>query len=296
MKISIVTANYNQGRWLPNCIESIHSQRYPALEHIVIDGGSTDGSVDIIRGYSAKLAYWCSEKDKGQYDAINKGFERSTGEIMAFLNADDLYLPWTLQTVASIFEALPEVEWLVSTRVGQVNETGAAFASGVVLPPSRNVFLDGFCIPGEEMAIGCIVQEGVFWRRSLWERAKARLNLEHGLGADFDLWCQFFRHAEPYASDVPLAAMTRHPTQRSNDSVRYQKECRLSLETLRKDLGYKPRFLGIKNRMLKLSMGRPSLWRFAKYACDYHVKSVSPKYDASGYQQEWSAGSYRLIL
>src|SRR5688500_10091346 len=104
-KISIITASYNQGRFLEKTILSVLSQHYPNLDYIIIDGGSTDGSVEIIKRYAGQLSYWCTEPDKGQYNAINKGFAKASGEIMGFLNADDLYLPWTLSTIASIFTA-----------------------------------------------------------------------------------------------------------------------------------------------------------------------------------------------
>jgi len=295
-KISIVTVNYDQASWLPGCLESIHSQRYPALEHIVIDGGSKDGSQEIMGSYADRLAYWCSEPDKGQYDALNKGFARSTGEIMAFLNADDLYLPWTLRTVASIFQALPQVEWIVSTQATQVSADGAAFTSGPVVPPSRNAFLDGLYVPGAPATVGCIVQEGVFWRRSLWERAKAKLNLERGLGADFDLWCQFLCHAEPYALNVPLAAMTRQSQQRSNDSTRYLKECQASLAALQQNLNHRPRLLGVKHAVIGLPVCRSLAWRVAKRFFDYEVKAVHPEINASGYQTGWATKSFRLII
>jgi len=295
-RISVITANYNMVRWLPQCLESIHSQNYPNLEHILIDGGSADGSAEIIRDCSQKLASWCIEPDKGQYDAINKGFARSTGTIMAFLNADDMFLPWTLRTVASVFEALPEVEWIVSTAVAQVNADGTCFTAGFVPPPSRNAFLDGFYIPGSSNSIGCIVQEGVFWRRSLWERVRAKLNLEYGLAADFDLWCQFFRHTEPYGLNVPLAAMTRQPQQRSNNNARYQEECQISLNKLRKDINHTPKWLEIKKRVIRLPAFRSFVWRGAKRAFNYEANAVYAETDSNGYHIGWGTKSFLLIL
>ena len=111
-KISIVTPSFNQGRFLEETILSVLNQRYPNLEYIVIDGGSTDESVDIIRRYENRLAYWISERDNGQVPAINKGLEQATGDIFAFINSDDVYLPGAFAAVAEYFENYPECEWV----------------------------------------------------------------------------------------------------------------------------------------------------------------------------------------
>ena len=102
-KISVITPSYNQGQFLEECINSVLGQNYPNLEYIVIDGGSTDGSVDIIKKYEAKIAFWVSEKDNGQSDAINKGFSHATGDIIAWLNSDDLYYKNSLWKIADIY-------------------------------------------------------------------------------------------------------------------------------------------------------------------------------------------------
>ena len=95
-RITIITPSYQQAGFLEECIRSIHDQGYPDLEHIIVDGGSTDGSREIIERYADKLAWWCCEKDKGQSDAINKGLARATGQVFGWLNSDDLLLPGSL--------------------------------------------------------------------------------------------------------------------------------------------------------------------------------------------------------
>ena len=107
--VSIVTPSYNQAQFLEETILSVLNQNYPQLEYIIIDGGSTDGSVEIIRRYADRLAYWVSEPDKGQADAINKGWSRVTGDIVAFLNSDDYYRPGAISAVCEVFRQRPEV-------------------------------------------------------------------------------------------------------------------------------------------------------------------------------------------
>src|SRR6476660_7135206 len=104
LKLTIITPSFNQGRFLEETIRSVLSQGYESLEYMVIDGGSTDESVSIIRRYEDRLAYWVSEKDRGQVHAINKGLEKDTGDICAFLNSDDVYLPGTFNDVMKYFE------------------------------------------------------------------------------------------------------------------------------------------------------------------------------------------------
>src|SRR5579859_2701917 len=111
-RITIVTPSLNQAAYLERTISSVLDQGYPELEYLVFDGGSTDGSVEILRRYADQIAYWESEQDRGQSHALNKGFERATGELVGWINSDDYYRPGAFAAAAEAFEANPEAEWV----------------------------------------------------------------------------------------------------------------------------------------------------------------------------------------
>jgi cellulose synthase/poly-beta-1,6-N-acetylglucosamine synthase-like glycosyltransferase len=293
-KISIVTASYNQGAFLERTILSVLSQNYENLEYIIIDGGSTDNSLEIIKKYETKLTYWCSEPDAGQYNAINKGFKKSTGDIMAFLNADDVYLPWTLHTVSSIFTALPQVQWLTSLRPNMLNEKGSIIASGEITPISKKAFIHGLYVPGSARSLGVVVQEGTFWSASLWKKSGACLNESFKLAADFDLWTKFFRHTELYGLGFPLAAMTRHKNQRSNALEKYTAECFESLAILQQHekitSASAARFRKIVLRLKR----NPFVWRMAKRILNYTVSVVDTQYDEKAIVFNWGVKSFTI--
>jgi glycosyltransferase involved in cell wall biosynthesis len=214
-KISLVTPSFNQAQFLEATIVSIISQNYPNLEYILIDGGSTDGSLEIIKNYEKYFHFWCSEPDGGHYDALNKGFSHATGEIMAWLNSDDMYFPWALKTVASIMSELPQVEWLTSLNPGLWDYQGFCMGCRTVAGYSQAAFLDGNFLPAQ----GCIQQESTFWRRSLWEKAGGYISTQYKLASDFELWARFFLQSELFATPSPLGGF-RHQNQQST----YQKQ------------------------------------------------------------------------
>lgn len=178
-KISLVTPSFNQARYLESTLRSVLLQRYPNLEYLVLDGGSTDGSGGIIDRYRGELAYAVSERDNGQADAIARGFARSTGDIMGYLNSDDLLAPGALEFVARFFAEHPRVDAIYSHRC-------TIDAAGIVrwywlLPPHSNFLIKRWDL---------IPQETCFWRRRLFARA-GNIDPSFRFAMDYDLFVRY---------------------------------------------------------------------------------------------------------
>ena len=178
--VSIITPSFNQGPFLEDTIRSVLSQSYPHLEYILIDAGSTDNSLEIIHRYSSKLAYWISEVDRGQAHAINKGLQRAQGEILGWLNSDDLLLPDAVSQVVQVFLEEPETG-VVYGRLERIDENGRLLPTPE-LPKDRTEFSIAHVL-GE-----CIVnQPGAFWRRSVMDQA-GLLNESLSFSLDYEYW------------------------------------------------------------------------------------------------------------
>src|SRR4030095_6286843 len=161
-RISVVTPSFNQGEFIEQTIRSVLLQGYPNLEYFIMDGGSTDDSVEIIEKYAQYLTYWVSEPDRGQSHAINKGFERSTGQIMCWLNSDDYYLPNTLMTVAENLAADTGNTAVVGHCV-QVFADGRPSQSHLGKYESLQRLLEFW--KGYQMH-----QPAIFWRREVFDK------------------------------------------------------------------------------------------------------------------------------
>lgn len=225
-KISIVTPNYNQAAFLEQTILSVLSQGYPDLEYIIIDGGSTDGSVEIIKKYEHQLAYWVSEKDNGLYDALQKGFARTTGEIMAWINSDDLYHRNAFTTTVSIFKQFPNIKWLMGSN-SFFNEDGSCFTYERDIYDERWSRWRMFLFDGS-----FIQQESIFWKRDLWIAAGGRISQQHALAGDFELWIRFFRHEKLYSTSFLLGGFRLRKSGQLSDKFRaeYMRQAKAILD------------------------------------------------------------------
>jgi glycosyltransferase involved in cell wall biosynthesis len=200
LKLSIVTPSFNHGRFLEQTIKSVAGQDYDNVEHIVVDGGSRDESVEILRKYDEKLAWWVSEPDEGHRYALQKGFDRATGDVVAWQNADDYYEPNVFGEVMEIFARHPEID-LVYGNVRIVDENSAPVRELRFVPTSRwaTLFEHGFTMHNQ----------GAFFRRSLWD-AMGGVTLEDFF-FDYDLFLRAMRIARPHFIHRVLGNYRSHP-------------------------------------------------------------------------------------
>ncbi len=179
-KISIVTPSFEQGIYLEKTIQSVLNQGYSNLEYVVKDGGSKDSSREVLERYNDKLANWTSEPDSGQSQAINLGFAHTTGEIMAWLNSDDLLLPGALKCVADYFNTHPEIDVIYGNRL---------------LIDENDMDIGRWILPGHSSKAlswaDFIPQETMFWRRSIWEKVGGHIDESFRFAMDWDLLIRF---------------------------------------------------------------------------------------------------------
>lgn len=205
-KISIVTPSFEQGRYLEKTLQSVLDQNYSNLEYIVKDGGSRDNSRDILRSYEDRLTHWISEPDSGQSQAINLGFARATGEIMAWLNSDDLLLPEALTYVANYFNNHPDVDVIYGNRL---------------LIDENDMEIGRWILPGHSNATlswaDFIPQETMFWRRRIWNKIGGNIDETFRFAMDWDLLIRF-REAGAQFAHVPhfLGAFRVHESQKTS--------------------------------------------------------------------------------
>jgi len=175
--VSIVTPSFNQAHYLESTILSVLEQDYPNIEYIIVDGGSSDGSLEIIRRYANRLAWWVSEKDNGQTDAINKGFNRMKGDILAWLNSDDTYEKNVVREAVSYLQEKPEVG-LVYGGANFIDENGRIIGHFPAAQTNYRRLRQGYVH---------IPQQSAFWRADLWRKV-GPLDPSFFFAMDYDLW------------------------------------------------------------------------------------------------------------
>ena len=216
LKISIITPSFNQGQFIEQTIQSVLSQDYPNIQYIIMDGGSTDNTLSILKKYKGKLT-WFSRKDKGQSDAINKGLQLVTGDIVAWLNSDDYYLPGTLNKVTEYFELHKEAQW-VSGDYLVINEKGKEIHSFVcwykrILSHFSSFFTLSFT--------NYINQPSTFWRKSFQNQLNL-LNEELSYCMDYDLWLRFMKQSPVHIIRSPLSAFRVHSVSKGGSQFKKQ--------------------------------------------------------------------------
>ena len=208
-RISIVTPSYQQGDYIERTIQSVLDQLYPNLQYFVQDGGSRDDTVGVLKRYEDKLSGWTSEKDSGQSQAINLGFDRTDGEIMAWLNSDDLLLPSALHTVADYFNRHPDADVVYGNRL---------------LIDEDDMEIGRWILPGHDSHVlswaDYVPQETLFWRRRIWDRVGGKLDESFRFAMDWDLLVRF-RDAGAKFGHIPqfLGAFRIHERQKTSAAI-----------------------------------------------------------------------------
>lgn len=206
-RISIITPSYNQGSYLERTILSVLNQNYPNLEYIVIDGGSNDQSVAIIKKYERFLSYWISEKDSGQSDALNKGFSRATGEIIGWQNSDDVYLPGAFNKAVEAFRKFPGADVLFSNRL-DIDASDNIIAETRFVPFSQITYwYDGMSLSNQS----------AFWKRTIFAQT-GLLDCRFQLAMDYEFFLRVslnnnkFKHVRDYFGAIRRHELTKTST------------------------------------------------------------------------------------
>jgi glycosyltransferase involved in cell wall biosynthesis len=246
-KISVVTPSLNQGRLIEGTLRSIHDQAYPNLEHIVIDGGSTDETREVIGRYEDKIAFWSSEPDEGQTHALVKGFSRATGDIFCWLNSDDLFASRTLWEVAGFFDSHDDVDFVYG-------DSQWVDVEGRFIKPKREHRWNRFVWLNDH---NYIPQPSSFWKANLY-REVGGLDTSFDLAMDADLWIRFAEVTRPAHVSRIWSAMRFYPEQKNTRlrdrslaemariRGRYQTKAPSPLTTSLRSLGARSLRVGLK--------------------------------------------------
>ena len=251
--ISIITPCYNHVRFIGETMRSIHSQGYPRLEHIVIDGGSTDGSVEVLLRYADRLAWWCSERDSGHGAALAKGIQRATGEILTWVCSDDLLLPGALFSVARYFQEHPQEDWVVGDGL-KIDEHSRILRLIYGMPLTHSGLV--------QWTFGGAVQPSIFVRAEAFQRAGG-LGKFLDLAPDFDLALRLARRrASGYLRSF-LGALRIH---RQTQTVQKNDQLQRVVARLRqRELEFtgRNRFSWLQGRRALVRYAATRIWRLS---------------------------------
>ncbi len=273
LKISIITPCFNSAPYIEETIQSVLNQSYGNLEYIIVDGGSTDGTVDIIKKYEKHLAAWISEPDEGMYDAVNKGFARASGNIFYWINADDTLLPGALSTVVKAFTCHPEINWLHGRTI-RTNEVGVVIKRRPLCLYHKKTIRKGY----HGLCAEFIHQHCCFWRAGLWD-AHGPIPVRLRYAGDYWLWTQFARSADLVSLDYPVGTFRQHPAQLHKEESHYREEVlscyqgSLMPVRFRRFLRQLARRSDIDARLLNRLAGLPP-YRWIDPAANYALKTT----------------------
>lgn len=222
-RITVVTPSYNQGEFIEQTIQSVLGQGYPALEYIIMDGGSTDGTVDVLKRYDGRL-HWTSEPDRGQSHAINKGLRVATGEVVAFLNSDDLYERGALLKVGTFLAQHPGASWL-SGRCRNIDDQGREIRKAITLYKNLWLRLRSFAVL---QVLDYVAQPATFWRRRVIEKV-GLFNEELRYAMDYDYSLRVGQHFKLWVLNEYLACYRTHAKSKGGLSANAQFDCDLDI-------------------------------------------------------------------
>ncbi|MBU2578478.1 glycosyltransferase [Patescibacteria group bacterium] len=258
MKFSIITPVYNGEKYIAETIESVLSQKGNfEIEYIITDGKSTDNTLNIIKHYEKLLTEkqylikclaisykWFSEKDNGMYSAINKGFSMATGNIYAWLNSDDLYMPGAMEIVSKTFFKYPDIKWIKGINAA-INESSQIIKINPCYIYNQEWIQLG--VYGRNAYF--IHQESVFWRSELWKTTKG-IDASLKLAGDYYLWTQFGKHSPLWSINAPLSCFRKRKHQLSENTGVYRKEQSFIIRTPKNWLVFRIKlFFWLKSKM-----------------------------------------------
>jgi glycosyltransferase involved in cell wall biosynthesis len=275
-KITLITSVYNRADLVEKTINSILSQNYPNLEYIVIDDNSADNTAEVVKKYEKYLTYYKNDKNLRLYKNLNLGYAKATGEIMGWLNSDDLLHPGCLSIVNEIFSEFEKVDWI--TGIPNARDIDGRITKVVNAPVwSKEIFY--YDEPKS------IQQESTFWRRSLWEKAGGKISEDYPNAADHELWMKFFLQADLYVVTALLGSFRNHGAQLSLEKrAEYLEELKKIREEYSKKINNKGRLsFKIKDGLYKaLPSGIASARKIQKLF--YNNKFISYNFNKNKFE------------